>query len=79
VRREGEPKVAPLDGDKEMIEVSPEVIFTGKTPNHEEITLLCVTQRALALTLYVPAAVQNLRSSSRTQEERSEASPFQSN
>jgi len=52
LRREDELKAAPSGGDWELIEANPaEAIFTGKTPNHEETALVCVTQRALALTL----------------------------
>ena len=52
LRREEELKVVPSDGDWGLIGVNPaEVIFTGKTPNHEETTFVCVVQRTLALTL----------------------------
>ena len=62
-----------------METVSGACMTTAIELDHEETTLMWVTHRTLVLTLYVPAAVQDLDWVTESQAERSVASPFQSN
>ena len=54
-------------------------ILTGVELDHEERTVVQIEQRALDLTLKVPAAVHVLDWVTAPQAERSVPSPFQSN